>query len=125
MRVRMGGEWITYCKMYQQYDGYPSGVGLQLAKFLSSIRLVNGFVSDSKNQANGAGCLFAQIVAHFKSGVGGAYLENPNNEDLETFNYYVDVNEEEQTILLTINHHSNTIFSGTMKEAITFIDDYE
>ena len=56
------------CVLYRQFDGYPSGMGKDLKKFLSPIRLVNG-ITDKEDHpiANGMSCLAAQIVAHFKS----------------------------------------------------------
>ena len=116
MRVKHGETWVVYCKLYQQYDGYPEGVGMDLLNFLVVKKLVNGF-GDDPNQANGAGCLFAQIVAKFKNGVGGAYITNPNDNDLEYFNYYVDVDEDNRTIRFSIND----VFSGTCQEAIDHI----
>ena len=63
--------------MYRQYDGYPSGHGEELADFLKGGRVVNGFGgTDEKGILfNGAGCLAAQMIAHFKNGVGGFYIE--------------------------------------------------
>ena len=61
--------------MYRQMDGYPSGHGLDLATFLEPIRMTNGIGGDDQPIANGAGCLAAQVVAHFKGGPGGIYIE--------------------------------------------------
>ena len=61
--------------IYRQYDGYPNGHGLELAEFLKDIKIVNGLGRDTTNQANGSGCLAAQIVKHFKEDVGHIYLE--------------------------------------------------
>lgn len=62
--------------MYRQFDGYPSGHGSELADFLNSFdAIVNGIpVGDNRNLANGMGCLAAQLVANFKTDVGGIYL---------------------------------------------------
>jgi hypothetical protein len=60
--------------MYRQYDGYPSGHGEELADFLNGGKVVNGIGGD-KNVFNGAGCLAAQMIAHFKNGAGGFYIE--------------------------------------------------
>ena len=56
--------------IYRQYDGYPEGMGLDLANFLSEFTVVNGLGADSYKSkiANGAGCLAAQLVAHLKNG---------------------------------------------------------
>ena len=32
--------------MYRQFDGYPSGHGVELAQFLAGMVIVNGFQSD-------------------------------------------------------------------------------
>ena len=61
------------CRIYRQMDGYPSGHGLDLAK-LCNVKLVNGFGLNAKKQANGMGCLAAQIIAGLKKGIGGIYL---------------------------------------------------
>ncbi len=68
---------IKLVKMYRQYDGYPSGHGTELADFLNSGKVVNGIGSRDEKQIlfNGAGCLAAQMIAHFKDGAGGIYIE--------------------------------------------------
>lgn len=65
--------------MYGQWDGYPSGYGADLAQFLNSFdAIVHGIpVGDKRKMANGMGCLAAQLVAHFKVGVGSFYLYPP------------------------------------------------
>ena len=59
--------------MYRQFDGYPTGHGAELATFLNSFdAVVNGIpFGDKRKIANGMGCIAAQLVAHFKTGVGG------------------------------------------------------
>lgn len=53
--------------MYRQYDGYPTGHGSELKKFL--MRFDSGELG-----ANGMGCLAAQVVRNFKDGIGNIYL---------------------------------------------------
>ena len=60
--------------MYRQMDGYPEGHGMDLANFLSGRTIVNG-IREENFIANGMKCLAAQIVAHFKDGPGGIYIE--------------------------------------------------
>ena len=58
--------------MYRQYDGYPTGHGAELAEFLAPFTLVNGLgINETRNVANGMGCLAAQLVHNFKGSVGG------------------------------------------------------
>lgn len=70
---------------YRQMDGYPSGHGEELAKFLKPIKVTNGISLNNagKKIANGGGCLAAQLLAHFKNkaGVGGIYVMEPGAKD--------------------------------------------
>ena len=76
--------------MYRQFDGYPSGHGAELAEFLAGLKLVNGFGNNGKGLANGMGCLAAQMIAHFKDGVGGFYIHSVLETDLgQDYEYHV------------------------------------
>jgi hypothetical protein len=67
------------CRIYRQFDGYPEGHGVELAK-LCDVKIVNGFGSDKEGIANGMGCLAAQIIKGLKDGVGNVYLETTGGE---------------------------------------------
>jgi hypothetical protein len=79
--------------MYRQSDGYPSGHGVDLAAFLTPITLINGIGLETANVANGMGCLAAQMIVHFKHGVGGIYMQVPdvvaNAEGWQEYEYHV------------------------------------
>jgi len=67
-------------EMYQQYDGYPSGVGIELKEFIDSGKMVNGISPNEKKRIfNGIGDFAAQLVAEFKIGSGGLYLYAPSD----------------------------------------------
>jgi hypothetical protein len=68
--------------MYRQFDGYPSGLGQELRDFLSKRKIVNGFSAGDSRNFNGIGCLAAQVVAHFKKGIGNVYLYAPGTRDV-------------------------------------------
>lgn len=57
--------------IYRQMDGYPAAHGRELKEFLCSRRLVNGLsgqkLEEGQVEANGMGCLAAQLVAHLKT----------------------------------------------------------
>ena len=59
---------LAFVNMYRHLDGYPEGHGLDLAEFLKDIKIVNGIPLNKElgNQANGSGCLAAQMLKHFK-----------------------------------------------------------
>ena len=86
--------------MYRQYDGYMEGHGKDLANFLAGGKLVSGIGMDDKVVFNGMGCLSAQVVAHFKDGAGGFYLQRANKNSGEEYRYKVigDFDTKEITI---------------------------
>jgi len=98
----MGTRSLTYVyddnskpiiKLYRQFDGYPSGHGIELAEFLGNIReITNGIRAGDRDRrtANGMGCLAAQMVAHFKTDVGGFYLYPvEGNDHWQDYEYHV------------------------------------
>jgi len=74
-------------EMYQQYDGYPSGVGKDLFLFIKSKKMVNGIGSD-KNVFNGINCFTAQLVTEFKDGAGNTYLHAPTKDHKNKKKYW-------------------------------------
>lgn len=77
--------------MYRQFDGYISGHGVQLSKFLMSGRFVNGIpVGDNSVMFNGMEDLACQLVANFKKGNGGFYLYPVSSLDCgQEYEYHV------------------------------------
>ena len=105
--------------MYRQYDGYMEGHGKDLADFLAGGELVDGFGMDDKVVFNGMGCLSAQVVAHFKDGVGGFYLQRANKNSGENYRYKVigDFETKEITIeVFEVGNRAKKIFSGSPKQ---------
>ena len=74
-------------EMYGQYDGYPDSIGEDLKEFISSGKMVNGIGNDDK-VFNGIECFAAQLVSHFKDGVGGFYLHAPSTNYKNKKGYY-------------------------------------
>lgn len=82
LTIILDEERTEICVLYRQYDGYPTGHGAELKNFLSEFKIVNGYGSnDLSKTANGMGCLAAQIIGHFKSGIGGFYLYPAESRD--------------------------------------------
>lgn len=89
--------------MYRQYDGYPSGHGQELADFIKSGVVVNGIGGDEKRKVfNGAGCLAAQMISHFKGdSAGGFYIYSNSAKDVgEEYEYHVLVDFDTKQITL-------------------------
>ncbi len=101
--------------VYQQYDGYISGVGYELAEFLRNKKVVNGFRSGqnmANGYANGMGCLAAQYVAEFKTNIGGFYITSP--EDNQEYNYKVRLINGE------IQIEVDDFFKGSPEELLNY-----
>lgn len=109
------------CTMYRQYDGYPSGHGKELAEFLAPFVVVNGMgINETRTIANGAGCLAAQIIEHFKKehGPGGIYMVAPALIG-EEYSYRVTV-QQDYRINVKVHQGSKKIFDGTVAQFVDF-----
>ncbi len=94
--------------MYRQFDGYPSGHGAELAEFLMSGEMVNGFSDKNAKQFNGMGCLAASMIAHFKNSVGGFYIHAVTDTDcFQDYEYHV---YEDKVV---VKNPTEVIFSGS------------
>ena len=119
--------------MYRQYDGYPTGHGTELAEFLAGGSLVNGIGLNDTKVFNEMGCLSAQVIAHFKDGAGGFYLQRANKNSGEEYRYHVigDFDTKEVTIKVFEVGYMNkkdeyvnktrTIFEGSPTEFLEAI----
>lgn len=73
--------------IYQQYDGYPSGAGLVLARFIKSGKFVNGLGGKEKPVFHGMGCFAAALIKELKDGPGGTHIVPKDQK--EEYNYKV------------------------------------
>lgn len=62
--------------IYRQYDGYPEGLGREVAQFLCGLTLVNGMGADKSSIANGMGCVAAQLIKTLKTEAGNVYIRD-------------------------------------------------
>lgn len=113
--------------IYRQCDGYPSGHGAELAKFVSSRPFVNG-ISDTHRVFNGMGCFAAQLVSHLKGAeAGNIYLYAPGTKDVwEEFVYEVHGGNGDggEPIPVQIKvTGSNAPFSGSPAEFVAWCSE--
>lgn len=117
---------VKLVTMYRQFDGYPKGMGMDLAEFLSKGKLVNGIsVAETELVFNGMGCLAAQAVAHFKDGPGSIYLHRGGTINCwENYRYEVIQTEGSKDIIIRCYDASNRkwIFEGTPTEFMEQIE---
>ena len=110
--------------MYRQYDGYLSGHGAELAEFLQGFNIVNGIrLGTPKRTANGMGCLAAQLIAHFKDGIGNIYIHHPDDKDCgEEFTYTIYKEDGKVRIRAYDVWAKNIIFDGTPEEMLALAE---
>ncbi len=102
---------VPVINVYRQYDGYPSGHGHELAQFLDSKTLVNGYGEQNSFEANGMGCLAAQLIVQLKHGVGGIYIYPVSSTDcFQDYEYHV---YEDRVV---VKDPTAVIFEGTWEE---------
>ena len=110
----------TLVRIYRQMDGYPSGMGSDIAAALTGKRIVNGFGMDDTAETafNGAGCLAAALIMTLKqaAGIGGIYITDPTSDDTQDYNYTVDVSNGLLRITCHEYDETEAIFDGTLDE---------
>ena len=113
--------------IYRQFDGYPSGHGNELAQFLNSKTLVNGYGEQNSIEANGMSCLAAQLVVQLKHGVGGIYIYAPmvGRDHWQDYEYHVYETKVIVKSCATVydSGHYQVIFEGTWQEFAQFCLD--
>lgn len=95
--------------IYRQYDGYPSGLGQEIAEFVSGKTLVNGIGADRDAVANGMGCLAAQLIAHLKKGAGNVYIRDTSPES-HGEEYVYTLYDRSGKVYLRVNEGGMTAF---------------
>jgi len=112
------------CCLYGQYDGFPDSHGKELAELLTTLKMVNGLGDRSVPVANGAGCLAAQIVAHFKDqvGAGGFYLY-PIDSAPEEYNYEVRPQGAGKPVLLKVLSGTEVEWEGEAQNFLVWLEN--
>ncbi len=101
MTIVLDEDGNEICVLYRQFDGYPTGHGEELREFMNGFRVVNGYGSTNENikMANGMGCLAAQLIAHFKNGIGGFYLHAAGTRDCGEEYIYTIYQQKDHVVL--------------------------
>ena len=126
--------------MYRQFDGYPSGHGMELAEFLASGKVVNGIgLGDTGRVFNGAGCLAAQMISHFKGDSAGGFYIYPNStkDAGQDYEYHVLVDFDSKTVTLVCYEQGyisitgkyvnkrKQLFKGSPSEFVKYVEKEE
>ena len=104
------------CAFYTHCDGYPTGHGKDLKEFLKDFVITAGLcISKDHPTANGAGCLAAQVVKHFKDAPGHTYMINPNCKWSTSYTYTIKAVADKPIILL-VESLGETLYDGPIKD---------
>jgi hypothetical protein len=112
-------EAVPLICMRRQFDGYLRGHGLELARFLIDMKIVNGLGLEREQVANGAGCLAAQMIAYFKNKPGNIYIEPMPDEDTDHVDYVYKVMVDSGKITVEVTGDGNN-FKGTVSEFASY-----
>jgi hypothetical protein len=107
--------------MYRQFDGYPSGHGVELSEFLTQMQIGNGISGEPElfSFANGMGCLAAQMIVNFKKTPGGFYIYpvEIGQDCWQDYEYHVYEDK------LIVKNPTEVIFEGSYEEFMSFCYD--
>jgi len=101
----------TLVSIYRQMDGYPSGLGQEVATFAKRLKIVNGYGLNEKagTHANGMGCFAAQLIKKLKDGIGSIYIrDTSDNSHGEEYSY--DVSQRDGKIWIAVYEGCVTAF---------------
>ena len=120
--IKFYSEWDdkkVLLSVYQQYDGYITGVGHDLARWLLDKKIINGISHQTREEgyANGMGCLAAQFVADMKVGIGGFYLTTEDDE--QQYNY--EVRYKDGQFIIKVDDYGS--FEGTPQELLAYNEE--
>lgn len=103
--------------IYRQYDGYPEGHGFQIAGFMNSKTMVNGY-NDADTQINGMPCLASQLIVLLKGGktkACGIFILDPSDNDCgQDYEYHIWPEK------VQVKNRNDVIFEGNWKEFLEF-----
>ena len=115
--------------IYGQCDGYPSGHGKDIAKFIKKMQIVNGIRGGhvAGTHANGAGCFAAQFIKRFKTGIGSIYVTDAS--DRQDYDYFIYIGAEDDyfspplasIILVRVKSDKQTLFYGGRDEYLKWV----
>jgi hypothetical protein len=131
-------------KMYVHSDGYPTGVGLDIASKYKDYKLVDGIKLGEMNICNGMGDFAVQLITFLKNNsiqnsietsealakilpnslnynheVGGLYIE-PINDDNECVDYVYWLYNQKDKIAIKCFEYKTMIYEGSLEDFISW-----
>lgn len=122
--VVISSNHVQIVKLYSQFDGDFSGVGLDIARILAHVPLVNG-MSGEGPCFNGMGCLAATLISKLKDRPGTWYLRKPEYPP-EHYHYSISGEDmrPEKGILFQAYEGQELMFSGPPEAYAPWLEEY-
>lgn len=125
--VKFYSDGDNILSVYQQYDGYPSGVGKQVADLLKKYEIVNGLpIEDDSSIANGIMELALYYIIDNKKSSGNIYATTVNN--YEEYNYEIYAEHINMVDVITsvkiCDSDGNYDFDGTLDEFLIYVKNH-
>ena len=112
----------TIVDIYHHWDGYPEGLGVQLAEYFDGKVVTNGLGGrDDYDAFNGMGCLAASLVAELKDGPGDVYIEPRDSHGWIDYHYYI-WGDTYKDIWISIFDEGDCIFVGKPQQLLEKYD---
>lgn len=107
--------------VYQQYDGYVSGVGEQLAHLFKKYQIVNGLpLYGEGHYANGFEELALFYVMDNKDGSGNIYATTEDDEQNFNYEIYSGMSTVQR---IRVHVYGDTIFDGDLDGFMKFVEN--
>lgn len=129
--IREDGKVLV--NIYRQFDGYPSGHGQDLSRFLNSRTMANGISGNGRSVFNGPGCMAAQLIRHLKDDeAGNIYVDFADADGSGCdYVYTVDVpalknigwKTEYGDMKITVKGYGEEIFEGDRDQFHLFVTE--
>ena len=122
LHVKEGGlQSQTLITIYRQYDGYPSGLAMDIFDALNADKgttVLNGFGDHTSPEFfNGMGCLAAFLIGKLKTRIGNIYLYPPDSSDCgEEYTYTLYQDEQDLKITWADEYSQVDILVKSIKD---------
>ena len=96
-----------------------------MIRLLEDRVVVNGYTMEDKERRNfnGMSCLAAEIVAHFKDGIGGAYIQALDEDYVGSYDYTISCigdgkDSKPQRLKIKMQSYGEVVYDG-------LVDDFD
>ncbi len=96
-----------------------------MIRLLEDRVVVNGYTMEDKERRNfnGMSCLAAEVVAHFKDGIGGAYIQSLDEGYVGSYDYTISCigdgkDSKPQRLKIKMQSYGKVVYDG-------LVDDFD